>query len=816
MLEAIQYPIETNSQAQLESNSPNSSLFVGTTAAINPSDNSFGQQFSDSYNGEDIDILAQQIEAESVDLFASDVFFPNNLPTITIAATDGNAAEVNTGQTANPGRFTFTRTGNLTNSLTVNYSIGGTATKGTDYNNLTGAVTFAANSSTANIDINPINDTVFEGSESVVLTLANSANYTIGTNNRATVTIADNDLPVVTIAATDAAAAEVVTGQTPNPGRFTFTRTGSLTNSLTVNYTIAGTATKGTDYSNLTGTVTFAAGSATALVDVSVVDDTVFEGNESVVLTLANSANYTVGTNNTATVNIADNDNPPATGGNLDWLRQFGTNKQDFGTTIATAADGSFYMAGMTDGTFQGQSYNNFDAWVARYAADGTRLWIRQISTPTVNLNIRGNIRYEYFNEIIENISIDNQGNLVVVGTRYAEGYTAFQGDPDSVAQLADYDIMVAKFDSNGNALWRDQENNPYTLYNFSWADKASDMTLDSQGNIYISGSVMTNYASGGVQGGGVILKLNSNGSLAWGNTIGEDFDTANAIALDGQGNVYVTGEYGSDSYNLNQDAWAAKYNNNGVFQWAVDVFTGSQRDVGEDIAVDNNGNFYIVGRTTQPMPNESQVVGTWIRKFNQINNQVQEDSNWNNKFPVIPSSSTQVNTYNSVKTDSAGNVYLAEFQNQATGRDFSLIHKYNSAGNLIWKTPVQGPLDTVVETKDITFDRNGNVIIVGYAIGNVGGPSAGQADVFFGRLSNSITTTTQAVASKDDTTAKSQNQIQSFASSSPEIDSLLSRSILTSPMLEPMTELLPLEFFLNHPERYAIAEALPYSLAQL
>jgi hypothetical protein len=747
----------------------------------------------------------------------------NTLPTINLRATDATAAETNSGQTANPGRFTLTRTGDLTNALTVNYRIAGTATKGTDYNNLTGRVTFAAGSNQARININPINDTTVEGNETVILTLANSANYTVGTANRATVTIADNDsqpLPTISIVATDAAAAEVNAGQTANPGRFTLTRTGNLSQALTVNYSLGGTAAKGNDYTlnynNSIGVLTFAAGSATAIVTINVVNDRAVEGNETVILTLANSSNYTVGTANRATVTIADNDNPPATGGNLDWLRQFGTNKQDFGTSIATAADGSFYMAGLTDGTFQGQSYNNKDAWVARYAADGTRLWIRQISTPTINLNIRGNIRYETFNEIIENISIDHQGNLVVVGTRFAEGYTAFQGDPGSVAPIADYDIMVAKFDSNGNALWRDQENNPYKLYNFSWADRANDMTLDSQGNIYISGSVMTNYASGGVRGGAVILKLNSNGSLAWGNTIGEDFDTANAIALDNQGNVYVTGEYGSDNYNLNQDAWAAKYNNNGVFQWAIDVVVGSQRDVGEDIAVDNNGNFYIVGRTTQPIPNENKVVSTWVRKFKDFGQNAEEDQSWTRKFPVILSSSTQVNTYNSVKTDTAGNVYLAEFQNQATGRDFSLIHKYSSAGNLIWKTPVQGPLDTVVETTDITFDRNGNVIIVGYTIGNVGGPSAGQTDVFFARLSNSITTTSQAVASEQRTTAKSQNQIKSFAPSRTEFDSLLSQPILTSQMLKPTDKFFSLDFSLNHHQRDDLAEFLPYALAQL
>jgi hypothetical protein len=597
--------------------------------------------------------------------------------------------------------------------------------------------------------------------------------------------VLNNTLPTINISATDATAAETNSGQTPNPGRFTLTRTGSLTNALAVNYTIGGTASNGTDYNNLTGRVTFAAGSNRAIININPINDTRVESNESVILTLANNDSYTLGASKRATVTIADNDNPPVTGGNLDWIRQFGTNKQDFGTTIATAADGSFYMAGMTDGTFQGQSYNNVDAWVAKYAANGTRLWIRQISTPTINLNIRGNIRYETFNEAIGSISIDRNGNLVVVGTLYVKGYTAFQGDPNSFAPIDNYDIMVAKFDSNGNALWRDQDTNPYKLYNFSLFDQGEDMTLDSQGNIYISGSV-----SGG---GGAVLKLNPNGSMAWGKTIGEDFDTANAIALDSRGNVYVTGEYGSDGYNLNQDAWAAKFNNAGGLQWAIDVVAGSQRDVGKDIAVDNNGNFYIVGRTTQPIPNEDNVVSTWVRKFNQVNNQVQEDQNWTRKFPAIRSSSTQVNTYNSVETDSVGNVYLAEFQNQATGRDFSLIHKYNSAGNLIWKTPVQGPVNTVAEALDITFDRNGNVIVVGYTIGNVGGPSAGQADVFFARLSNSITASTQTFASGKETADK--GKIKSFVPSDAQIDSLLPQPILTSQMLNPTEEdsLLPL-----------------------
>src|SRR5206468_1682020 len=97
----------------------------------------------------------------------------------------------------------------------------------------------------------------------------------------------DNDGPqTVTIAATDAAAAEPGT----NTGTFTITRTGPTAAPLTVNYTVTGTATNGFDFTNLPGTVTIPAGSTTATVAVTPIDDTLAEGSETVVATLANAS----------------------------------------------------------------------------------------------------------------------------------------------------------------------------------------------------------------------------------------------------------------------------------------------------------------------------------------------------------------------------------------------------------------------------------------------------------------------------------------------------------------------------------------------
>ncbi|MFM5970916.1 MAG: Calx-beta domain-containing protein, partial [Dolichospermum sp.] len=78
---------------------------------------------------------------------------------------------------------------------------------------------------------------------------------------------------------------------------YTFTRTGSTTNTLTVNYTVGGTATLGTDYTGIsttgaTKTLTFAAGSSTAIVTVDPTADTTFEYDETVVLTLTHGEDY--------------------------------------------------------------------------------------------------------------------------------------------------------------------------------------------------------------------------------------------------------------------------------------------------------------------------------------------------------------------------------------------------------------------------------------------------------------------------------------------------------------------------------------------
>ncbi|MCG6133882.1 MAG: phytase [Nostoc sp. LLA-1] len=120
---------------------------------------------------------------------------PLNLatPVVSIAAKVPDAAEAGN----EPGVFRISRVGNTSQSLTVNYTIEGTATNGVDYNNLTGIATILAGQTFADVEVIPVDDDLVEGEETVILKLVDEPNYDLGLSNMATVTIADNDVPLV-------------------------------------------------------------------------------------------------------------------------------------------------------------------------------------------------------------------------------------------------------------------------------------------------------------------------------------------------------------------------------------------------------------------------------------------------------------------------------------------------------------------------------------------------------------------------------------------------------------------------------------------
>jgi len=211
--------------------------------------------------------------------------------------------------------YTFTRpAATAASMITVNFNVSGTATLIDDFANpTTTGLTFGATSGTivmgaavetVTLTITTATDTLIEGNESVVLTLAAGTGYEVGSPNVATGTITDDDTTTVDIAAQTNGNEDA-----PTNGAFTVTQNAVSTTETTVNYTATGTATSGSDFT-VTGSVVIPANMSTGTIDVTVIDDVLVEATETVIITLNSTDNtsVTVGTPASASINILDDD----------------------------------------------------------------------------------------------------------------------------------------------------------------------------------------------------------------------------------------------------------------------------------------------------------------------------------------------------------------------------------------------------------------------------------------------------------------------------------------------------------------------------
>ena len=236
--------------------------------------------------------------------------------TATNTIADNDTSNVSIANTTNgdeaglvSGIMTVTLTNQSSTATTVSYTIGGasTATSGSDYTALPLTVVIPANTSTADITIPVLQDLTVEPGETVIVDLtAATSNAAITAAGSATNTIADNDTATVTIAnTTNGNEAGAVSGT------LTATQTAVAAADTVINLTYGGTATNVTDYGR-PATVTIPAGSLTGTVTLTVVNDAIVEGSETVDVTLASisssSTGVSLGATLTATNTIADND----------------------------------------------------------------------------------------------------------------------------------------------------------------------------------------------------------------------------------------------------------------------------------------------------------------------------------------------------------------------------------------------------------------------------------------------------------------------------------------------------------------------------
>ena len=200
-------------------------------------------------------------------------------------------------------------------------------------------------------------------------------------------------------------------------------------------------------------------------------------------------------------------------------------------------------------------------------------------------------------------------------GNTYITGKTFSTNFPGaSGTNAGSDDIFVAKLNPSGTALI-------YSTYlGGSGSDTGLAIAIDGGGNAYLTGN--TNSSDFPLRNAlvttqptatdAVVVKLDASGALNYSTYFGIAVDDVGKnIAVDGAGNAYVTGRrYGGTSY----DVSLTKFSPNGS-QLLYDVnFGGSFPDGGTAVAVDGTGNAYVTGTTDVPGINDFPVTSTAVQ----------------------------------------------------------------------------------------------------------------------------------------------------------------------------------------------------------
>ncbi|MFM6224184.1 MAG: Calx-beta domain-containing protein [Dolichospermum sp.] len=310
-------------------------------------------------------------------------------------------------------QVTVSRTGGSSGAVAATINLtNGTATAVSDYNNTSITVTFADGEISKTVTIPIINDTQFESDETINLTLTNpQGGATLGNQTTATLTVINDDLPQPGLISLNNS---IYTVNENGTASITLTRTGGSDGIVSVILTPSdGTATGGNDYDNSPTTVTFANGETSTTVTIPIIDDNVYEPTETVNLTLSNpTGGATLGTQQTAILNIVDNDAVPGTiqFSNADYsVNENGTLVTAVTLTRSNGSDGAVSVRiNLTNGTATAPSDYNNTAITVNFANGET--------SKTVTIPIVNDSQFETDETI--NLSLSNPQGGATLGTQ--------------------------------------------------------------------------------------------------------------------------------------------------------------------------------------------------------------------------------------------------------------------------------------------------------------------------------------------------------------------------------------------------------------
>lgn len=281
-------------------------------------------------------------------------------------------------------------------------------------------------------------------------------------------------------------------------------------------------------------------------------------GDQAVAIALGPSGNvYVIGRSH----NASDNDDYVVlkydTAGTLLWHVNYDNlGRDDVPTGLAVNSSG-VYVTGSSCGAASACDY----ATIKLDPATGSQQWA---------MTYNGSTTMDILDKAV-GVKLDGAGNVYVTGRSYGNGD----------------DIVTIKYNSSGVQQWESR-------YDSGWDERATAMAVDSAGNSYIAGLT---YRGGAPSI--LALKYDTNGTQLWATDYsGSTSETLpSAVAIDGSGNVYITGKTGRV---LDHDIVTVKLLSDGSIAWGRTYGNPGFDDWGVDIGVDAAGKVFVVGAITR------------------------------------------------------------------------------------------------------------------------------------------------------------------------------------------------------------------------